>query len=182
MTRSQLRKLRWGIGLGLLTVAAFAIAVSSRGGGEEPVAQLQPVAQNINADPPRRKSVPFSPEARDVAAEFLSTAVPRRNLERSWQISHPELRQGYTLKQWLTGTIPVQYYPTGKVDLAAFRIDESYADEAAIQVILYPNETAKVRPQVFFVTLKKHGGTWKVSYFAPRGGPGRNVTGEGAGG
>ena len=31
-------------------------------------------------------------------AKIIQTAVPRKNLKRSWEITHPELKQGYTLK------------------------------------------------------------------------------------
>ena len=150
-------------------VVAFGITTLT-GDDSKPAAQPQAQQQGAQAtgDEPRRKSVAFSPEAREVAAEFLQTAVPRKNLKRSWEITHPEMRAGYTLKDWLTGTIPVQYYPTEGIDLATFKIDESYADEAVIEVALLPKKGSTVKPQIFFVGLKKHDGKWLVNYFAPR--------------
>jgi hypothetical protein len=161
------RYLPWLAGFVLLAgVVAFSVTYFGGDDGES-VVRVQP--RNEPAEiPAKRKSVPFSDAAKKVAAEFLETAVPRKNLERSWQLTHPELRQGYTLKKWLTGTIPVQFYPTGEVELATFKIDESYADEAVIEVALLPRQGVKIKPQIFFVGLKKHQGKWMVNYFAPR--------------
>ncbi len=166
----------------LAGVVAFGVAYLG-GDDSEPVAQ-QPQSQGAQGGEgdqgtqAARKSVPFSPAARKVAAEFLQTAVPRQNLRRSWEIVHPELKQGYTLKDWLTGTIPVQFYPTEALDLATFKIDESYANEAVIEVALLPKKGAEVKPQIFFVGLKKHNGKWLVNYFAPRSVYGANVAGD----
>jgi hypothetical protein len=166
------RWLPW-IGAFVLLAGIVAFGVTYVGGDDaDPVSQAQPQgAQNTGGEEnsqAARKSVPFSPAARKVAAEFLQTAVPRENLRRSWDIVHPEMKQGYTLKDWLTGTIPVQFYPTQKLDLATFKIDESYANEAVIEVALLPKKGSGVKPQIFFVGLKKHKGKWLVNYFAPR--------------
>jgi hypothetical protein len=117
------------------------------------------------------KNVPLDPKARQVAGEFILTAVTRKNLAKSWPLTHPDLRQGMTEKQWETGNIPVQYYPASAIDQASFKIDESHANEATLEVALLPKKGANVRPQIFFITLKKHDGQWQVSYWAPRGSP-----------
>ena len=163
------RYLPWISGFVLIAgVVAFTIAYFGSDAKSSAAAAPSAVQQRSGSAQDGRKSVPFDPRAREVAAEFLSTAVPRKNLRRAWEISHPELRQDWTLKRWLTGTIPVQFYPTGDVDLATFKIDESYADEAWIQVALLPRAGVEIKPQIFFVGLKKHNGKWMVNYFAPR--------------
>jgi len=167
------RYLPW-IAAFVLIAGVVAFGVTRIGGSSDasPQAQGNGAAQGGGTAEPtgetKQKSVPFSPEARKVASEFLQTAVPRKNLKRSWEITHPELKQGYTLKDWMTGTIPVQYYPTEGIDLATFKIDESYANEAVIEVALLPKKGEDVKPQIFFVGLKKHKGEWLVNYFAPR--------------
>jgi hypothetical protein len=166
------RYLPWAAAFVLLAgVVAFGVTYIGRD-DSEPAPQAQPQGAQNGAEEGNaqaaRKSVPFSPAARKVAAEFLQTAVPRENLRRSWDIVHPELKQGYTLKDWMTGTIPVQFYPTQALDLATFKIDESYSNEAVIEVALLPKKGADVKPQIFFVGLKKHKGQWLVNYFAPR--------------
>jgi hypothetical protein len=161
------RYLPWIGGL-VLAAGIIVFAITYFGGSDSEPRSAAP-AQTGPADVPAvRKSVPFDPKARTVAGRFLQTAVPRKNLRASWTITHPDLRRGYTLKQWLTGTIPVQYYPTGNVELATFKIDESYTDEATIEVALLPRKGEKIKPQIFFVGLKKYKGKWMVNYFAPR--------------
>ena len=162
------RYLPW-IGGFVLVAGIVAFSISYFGSSDEAATQVNVPAQSGPADQPvARKSVPFDPAARAVAGKFLQTAVPRKNLRASWAITHPELREGYTLQEWLTGTIPVQFYPTDNVDLATFKIDESYADEATIEVALLPAKGEKIKPQIFFVGLKKYHGKWMVNYFAPR--------------
>ena len=117
-----------------------------------------------------RQNVQLDPAARRVAGEFILTAVARDNLARSYTITHPDLRQGLSLKEWRSGNIPVQFYPAEAIDTATFKIDESYPDEAVLQVALVPKEGSEVKPQIFFIGLKKVQGRWLVYYWAPRSG------------
>ena len=79
-----------------------------------------------------------------------------------------------TKKEWLKGNIPVVYYPAKEIETARFKVDESYPDEAILEVALLPKDAEKVKPQVFYIGLKKSGeGTRRpleVNYWAPRGG------------
>lgn len=118
-----------------------------------------------------RKQIPLEKEARRVAGRFILTAVARENLAESYELAHPELRQGLTKRQWLTGNIPVVYYPAKAIETATFKVDESYANEAILEVALLPKESAKVKPQIFFIGLKKAGNRWRVNYWVPRAAP-----------
>lgn len=122
-----------------------------------------------------RKQVPLDKAARRTAGRFLLTAVPRKHLAESYELTHPDLRQGLSKKEWLTGNIPVQYYPADNLEVATFKVDESYVDEAVIEVALLPKKGETIKPQIFYVGLKKVGkgpaAQWKVSYFAPRSPP-----------
>ena len=118
-----------------------------------------------------RKQVPLDKEARRVAGRFILTAVAREDLGASYDLAHPELRQGMTKQEWLTGNIPVVYYPAKAIETATFKVDESYADEAILEVALLPKESSKVKPQIFFIGLKKAGTTWQVNYWVPRAAP-----------
>ena len=121
-----------------------------------------------------RKQVPVDPAARRVAGQFILTAVARKDLARSYDLAHPELRQGLTRRQWATGNIPVVYYPADEIDVATFKVDESYQDEVYMEVALIPKDGVKVKPQIFFIGLKRVGGPrgpWKVTYWIPRAAP-----------
>jgi hypothetical protein len=118
-----------------------------------------------------RKQVPLEAEARRVAGRFILTAVAREGLGESYDLAHPELRQGLSRKEWLTGNIPVVYYPAKAIETATFKVDESYADEAILQVALLPKDASGVKPQIFFIGLKKSANRWRVSYWVPRAAP-----------
>lgn len=119
----------------------------------------------------KQRQVPLSGDARRVAGKFILTAVARKNLAESYDITHPSLRQGLSRKEWETGNIPVTPYPADKLDFASFKIDESYPDHAVLQVALLPQEGLKIKPQIFFIGLRKVGGRWLVDYWVPRGAP-----------
>jgi hypothetical protein len=118
------------------------------------------------------KTVKLAPGARNVAREFILTAVGRTNLRRAWQISGPHIRQGMTLKQWLTGTIPVIPYPADAIGVAPMKIDYSYRNKALIEVALLPKPGHKIRPTIFFVSLIRVGPAgkqhWLVDGWTPR--------------
>lgn len=124
---------------------------------------------------PGRK-VELSREARRVAGQFILTAVGRNNLAASWPLVHPALKQGMSRKEWLTGDIPVQYYPVNTLEVAPMHIEESYERSAMLQVALLPKKGANIKPQVFFLGLKKIGNgksaRWLVDYWAPYSSPG----------
>jgi hypothetical protein len=120
--------------------------------------------------PEEKPTVALDPAARQVAGRFIVTAVARRSLAESYELTHPELRQGLSLREWETGNIPVQYYPADAIDKATFKIDESHSDEALLEVALVPKQGADVKPQIFFIGLKKVKGKWMVNYWAPRAG------------
>jgi hypothetical protein len=131
---------------------------------------------------PTRKTVPLDRAARVVAGEFILTAVQRdvpqaqlrENLRKAWTLLAPDspLRDcgGHTctLKEWLTGDIPVQPYPAGSLDKASFSIEESYADEVVLQVALLPKDGADVPGQIFWIDLVKRDGKWLVNEWSPR--------------
>jgi hypothetical protein len=117
------------------------------------------------------RTVPPSPQARKVVAQFIATAVARKNLDQAWKITGPSLKEGVTRKQWLRGEIPVVPYDMEQVERAPVRLDWSYPNEASFAVSLLPKKGSPEKPQTFFVTVKKFGkGTsskWLVDYWAP---------------
>lgn len=119
-----------------------------------------------------RKQIPLEKDARRVAGRFILTAVARKSLGESYDITHSELRQGLSKKEWLTGNIPVTYYPADQLETATFKVDESYPDEAILEVALLPKKNVEIEPQIFYIGLKKVGkgvdAAWKVNYWVPR--------------
>ena len=168
------RRYAFWIGLALLVAGVVAVAIAFFGdtGKTFDETKSNEPAQGILTP---RKQIPLDKAARRAAGRFLLTAVPRKNLAESYQLTHPELRQGLSLKEWLTGNIPIQYYPADNLEVATFKVDESYADEAVMEVALLPKKGVEIKPQIFYIGLKKVGegssAEWKVNYFAPRSPP-----------
>ena len=107
-----------------------------------------------------------------MAVRFIQTAVARENLEEAWTLVGPNLRGGLTKKEWLTGNNPVVPYPIDKLEVAPYKVDESYETSALIEVALLPRKGSGVRSQVFFLGLKKVGSgsrtRWVVDNWVPR--------------
>jgi hypothetical protein len=107
------------------------------------------------------------------AARFLETAVKRDHAERAYELVAPTLRNGTTLANWRDGDIPVVPYP---VDAARWKFDYSYADEIGLQVAVFPQADAALRPMVFNMSLRAIGEgakrRWLVETWSPRGGGG----------
>ena len=119
-------------------------------------------------------TVPVPKTARHVAGEYIITAMTRTNLAKSWALTHPELRKGYTKKEWLTGTIPVQYFPKKAIAGASFKVEYSHPNDVMLNVYVFAKPKSGVNSQSFFIGLKPVGSgankQWKVYYVAPSSG------------
>ena len=118
----------------------------------------------------------LQPGARRAAANFILTAVARKNLRKAYALAGPQIRQGQSLKEWMTGNIAVVPYPVGKLDVASMKIDFSYPNEAALEVALVPKDGAKVKAQIFYMDLIRKKGKWLVNSWVPRSAPQVPVT------
>ena len=150
------------------------------------IAAVVAFAPNKNAEPERVSNEPaqlpaketkakLPDEAQQVARRFVQTAVARKNLAEAYDLVGPNIRGNLTRKEWLTGDIPVIPYPIETLDVAPFKVDYSYTDEALIEVALLPKENSGVKPQLFSLVLKKIGTKndkhWVVDLWTPRGSP-----------
>ena len=63
-------------------------------------------------------------------------------------------------------------YPVDTLEVAPFKIDYSYSNEALIQVALIPKAGAGIKPPALLLVLKKLGQNgnehWVVDLWAPR--------------
>lgn len=125
------------------------------------------------ATPPLPKESDVPKAAREAAGEFVLAAVGRENLPEAWKLADRELKQacGCTYKQWLTGDIPVQYFPTKGLRGAAFSVNEVTPGRVVLQVLLTPGPNKDgLEAQAFYIGLRQRGGAkapWLVDYWAP---------------
>ena len=123
------------------------------------------------------KSVPVDPKARVVAGKFITGAVTRTDLKTAWKFAEPNSfvrPAGMTYKEWLTGNIPVQFFPAKAIDGAAFKVETSFKNELTLNVYLYAKPKSGVTSQPFYIVLRPHGQGkhrhWLVNNFVPSSG------------
>jgi hypothetical protein len=141
--------------------------------------------RNIHADPNAPvqdvsgvpESVPVDPKARVVAGKFITAAVTRKDLPTGWKLAAPNSYvrpKGFTYKEWLTGDIPVQFFPPSAIDAAAFKVETSFKNELTLNVYIYAKRGAGVDSQTFFIVLRPQGDgknkKWLVTNFIPSSG------------
>jgi len=121
------------------------------------------------------KSTKLDPAVKTLARDFIETAVARKDLAHAYTIVGQEIKQGQTLKQWMTGNIAVVPYPANDIEVAPFRVDYSYKRSALIEVMLLPKANAKIRPTDFYMGAKKVGtgakARWVVTSWVPHVSP-----------
>jgi hypothetical protein len=116
-------------------------------------------------EPVKPKHVKLEPGAELVTTRFMKTAVARKNLASAWGISGPHIRAGLTLKQWLSGNIPVVPFKVNARTSARMAIDFSYKNRAQLEVyVKNPGE----KGMVFFAEVIKRNGNWIVDGWIPR--------------
>lgn len=163
------RRLFWA---SLIVLAAGVVAVVGvrlgNKGDVKPVARQGVGVTDVSKAP---KSTKLDPQAAQVAKEFILTAVARKDLRRAYDLAGPQIKQGQSLKSWLTGDIAVVPYPISDLKIAPMKIDFSYPKEAAIEVALLPKKGFKVKPLIFYMDLIKQQGKWVVNSWVPRSAP-----------
>ena len=121
--------------------------------GEEPLSNTR--ARLAEQEQPEE---PLAPDQADdalgVAGRFILTAVKREHVERSWELTSPELRAGYTRASWSRGEIPIVPYP---VHTAKWQVDYTYHDRVGLKVALFPKKGSEVAPAVFNIDLRQLG-------------------------
>jgi hypothetical protein len=155
----------------VLVAGGIAVLIAFFGNtAHEATPKTPPGAVIDNSVPP--KTVPVPDSAKTVAAKYITTAMTRQNLPLSWKLTHPSLKAGYTYKQWLTGNIPVQFFPRKNFAGATYKVQWSHPDDVMLDVYIF-GKPANLG-QAFFIELKpvsKDGKKqWLVSYVAPNGG------------
>ena len=164
------RALPWIAGAVLLAgIAAFAsVRIAHNKTGHETDA---PLSNKPAVLPAKDPNVKLPASARVTAQKFIETAVLRQHLAQSYKLVHPTLRQGYTLKQWLTGNIPVVPFTKKYFMEARMKLDYAHPKDALLEVAMLSTNDKKFKSQYFFLEMQKQGDRWLVSSWVPRAAP-----------
>ncbi len=104
--------------------------------------------------------------AAGVMLAFVQSAVIRRHLSYSYDLTTPSLHQGLTRRRWETGEIPIVPFPVG-TDLRGAVLVESIRNELDYRVSLFPPKASGVEPAVYDLKLRRIGRAWLVDSWAP---------------
>ena len=162
------RRIAWG-GFGLAALVGLALVLVLGPNKNAPVEHISTTPAQV-AEP--QVKAPLATEARRVAMRFIQTAVARENLAEAWTLVGPNLRGGLTKERWIKGENPVVPFPIAKLEVAPYKVDESFETSALLEVALLPREGSGVRSQIFFLELKRVGkgrnARWVVDNWVPR--------------
>jgi hypothetical protein len=181
---------RWLLVLGALVLAAGIVAIlvtklgNDSGTTEKAVppataapTNAAPTGPSIAAAEKAQKNIRFPTDAWNVAKQFITTAAGRKNLAQAYALADANVRGGLTLKQWMTGNIPVPYFPTAKIIRYNWKnTNFAHPRDAAVNLILVPTAKSGLTSGPFLIEVVKVGkgakAHWLVDYFgAMRGVP-----------
>jgi hypothetical protein len=153
----------------LVLLAGIGAFLGVRYSNTAKVANPNPMGQTIPAEVPQ-KNIPFPEAAWRVAREFAFTAVSRQHLAEAYAITDPQMKGGISMKDWMTGNLPVDFMPVAQILKTNWK-NTNYAHprDAFINVILIPAKSSNMHVTNAQVELAKVGkgshARWLVSYF-----------------
>ena len=155
------------IGLALVAGIVTALVILVPGAGGKANVAPDPSAAAVDVVDQRRPRHTIPPEARRVAGRFILTAAMRRNLDQAWPLAGPDVRQGMSYKEWLSGNIAVARV-FGGIKSAPMSVDAAQKDWAMLQILVTPQDRT-VKPALFTMRLDRVGAGkarhWVVNEF-----------------
>jgi hypothetical protein len=165
------RRIAWASAVAALVGGLVTVGLLWPNTAEKVPSVVEPGKPRVYHEPkPVKLTQTSRARALETAANFVKTAVARRNVDRSWLLASPALKAGYTRKEWSRGEIPVVPYPVAE---AKWKLDYTYADAVGLQVLLFPEVNSGMRPNLFLMELKPAGEParrrWVVDSWTPSG-------------
>ena len=179
------RRLVWLTVTAAVVAGVVAIGVRwSNTAAHEAVAPKGPLKIDYAPPKPVRLKLRDKAAALAVASRFIDTAVARKDVDRAWGLVTPELRAGYTRKQWDTEDLPG--IPPFPVASARWALQFSDAKGIGFTMALFPAKGSHQNATVFMIGLHTVGSgkqrRWLVDNWQPAPITASQVAGSGAGG
>ena len=174
---SPRRRRRVFLGLLVLVVAGCAAAVGflwPNTGHEENV--FRPGKPQVTHEEPPATPLSKSDLAssQQILDEFVTTAVLRRHLDKSYDLVTAQLRGGMNRHEWLSGNIPVIPFPAKDFAFAKSKLRYSHANFARYDVLIWAKPHSQTGTTTFSMEMRAVGAGkqrhWLVDYFEPLGG------------
>jgi hypothetical protein len=161
--RLSISALAVGLAIPLIYLGVHFSSPGSSGEANGPV-----VADSSYNEP---KQVPFTAakkrEVRKALAQFIGTAVARKDLASSWDVTGPSLRAGMTRAEWSSGDIPVTPYPVARHGQGAWDVvNYSYPRKVGLEVLVFPKPGSGYSVATAEVdVVKGRDERWRVDYW-----------------
>src|SRR6185312_6202995 len=177
------RRLAWAAlaAVAVGSVVAVGVIWSNTGHSEAAAPTGGPIRLNYRPPKAVRLKHRDRTQALQVAAKFIDSAVARKNVDRSWSLAAPELRQGITRAEWDLNENSIVTFPVAE---ARWKLQFSDVRGIAFTMALYPKRGSEEKAQVFMIGLHKVGSgknhRWLVDNWQPA--PTSGASGSGASG
>lgn len=164
--RWRRRLIKIGVVLAIFPLAYLGIHYSTGGNPENANGPVIP-------DYVQPKRSPFTAAeraaVRPVLADFIRNAVAREDPAQAWDVSGPDLRAGFTRREWNTGNIPVVNYPAAHKGLGSWSyVKYSYTNSVGLEVFVFPKPGSGYSAMTADAeVVKEPGGRWAVNYWMP---------------
>lgn len=162
--RKRKRVIRWSAVVLIVPIAWLAWHFSTPG---NPRNANGPVIPNY-VQPKRSPSTPAEKAAvHPVLASFIRDAVARDNPGKAWDVAGPDLREGFTQRQWEKGDMPVVPYPAADRGLGDWSyVKYSYTNSVGLEVFLFPRPgSGESAITADTEVVKDKQGKWYVNYW-----------------
>jgi hypothetical protein len=116
------------------------------------------------------KHVPFTAAKRRavsaVLGKFISGAVSKHDLPGTWDLAGPDLRQGITRKDWVTGQIPIVPFAASKRGQGKWSlVNYSYPNKVGLELLMFPEHRNGELATVETDVVRGRDGRWRVNYW-----------------
>jgi len=162
------RRVAWGAAVaavGVAIAAAFAVGNTGRK-FDAPLSNER--AWVYHAPKAHKLSARERDALLQTAAEFVRTAVARRDLDRAWELTGPDLRGGQSRREFMTGDNAVVPFPVRGIK--AWSVAYSYEDDVAFDLALVARPGEDVVGKTFTIELRRDAARgWLVTSWVPKG-------------
>jgi hypothetical protein len=165
------------VGAAVLAAGIIVLVIRLTSGSSSPQVSPAPSQSSKPVIPPPPPAAPhikytqLPASLRATVKKFVMTAVVRKNVDASWNITTPGMHQGMSKKQWATGNIPPQPFPVYRFGQSSFHVKAKTPNEVAVRIGIMATPKSGLHATTFDIGVHKFGTGkhvhWKVDYWMP---------------
>ena len=163
------RRAVWAVAFAVLAIGLIAF-VRSRHHDQVTYQASDAPSQHVFKDPGVQfgKKVPFPPQARSVAKQFVQDAILRKDPEAARKLVSAKILNTVSADEWAAGTMPLPQFPPQYFGGAGYDVLRSRERDVLLDVGLTSTAPGSVPPYDMLVELRPVNGHWVVVSAGPR--------------